>query len=559
MICLATLLFKWSSSEHNLFISHVISLLMQMFEIFIFQAGGLVLWPIDCETTRKTIAIVNNYVQRQILEGHSSEEMYVKDKITALTKHDTEHNLFFTITVSTQIAQQISYLSDLLAGVVSKFSFQYERILDQKETMLIPAMFEKFSVEDIIDKYKGTTHKPIPQPEPELKSIENKRPKSVDIKKKDSIKVGQEKRPKSPGRTHYYDKKTEEEAQNSTVIGADQNTAEHIDVAQYDLDDFQDVFAPTQKSASGLSNLFKSIIGEKTIEEADLKKVLDAFEQHLINKNVAAHIAKDLTMAVQQKLIGTKCGNFSSIKTIVTSALKENIERILTPHRTLDLIRDVQNNKAKGIPYTMAFVGVNGVGKSTSLSKVAYLFKSYGFRVLIVACDTYRSGAVDQLKVHCQRLDIDLFQRGGNKKDPVPVARDSITYAKENNYDVILIDTAGRMQNSQNLMEQIARLINTVVPDLTVFVAEALVGNNGSDQIQQFDNKLKQSFNTENARGIDGIILTKFDTIDDKVGAALTLVYETGHPIVFLGVGQHYRDLRRMNPEFVVQTLLNGF
>ena len=209
----------------------------------------------------------------------------------------------------------------------------------------------------------------------------------------------------------------------------------------------------------------------------------------------------------------------------------------------------------------MAFIGVNGVGKSTSLSKVAYLLKSHDFKVLITACDTYRSGAVDQLGVHAKRLDIDLYQKGksGERRDPVPVAKESIQYAKDNHYDVVLIDTAGRMQNDDNLMKQIARLINVVKPNFTIFVAEALVGNNGSDQITKFDEALKQGIDGKQGSGVDGISLTKFDTIDDKVGAALTLVYETGHPIVFIGVGQHYRDLRRMNPEFVVSALLAGF
>ena len=108
-------------------------------------------------------------------------------------------------------------------------------------------------------------------------------------------------------------------------------------------------------------------------------------------------------------------------------------------------------------------------------------------------------------------------------------------------------------------MKQIACLINEVRPDLSLFVAEALVGGNGSDQITSFDSTLKRYGCGPVAKGVDCIVLTKFDTIDDKVGAALTLVYETGHPIIFLGIGQTYCDLRRMNPEFVVNTLLSGF
>jgi signal recognition particle receptor subunit alpha len=208
-------------------------------------------------------------------------------------------------------------------------------------------------------------------------------------------------------------------------------------------------------------------------------------------------------------------------------------------------------------PYKIVFVGVNGTGKTTSLAKIAYLLNSHNFKVLIAACDTYRSGAVDQLEQHSKSMSIELFSKGGNRREPTPVAREAIKYAKERDYDVLLIDTAGRMQDNLNLMTQIAHLVHDSKPDLTLFVADATVGTNGSDQIQKFD-KAIQGYGGQNARGIDGILLTKFDIIDDKVGASITLVYETGHPIFFVGVGQFYPDLRTMNPTAVVEMLLDG-
>lgn len=522
-----------------------------MFEFFIFQAGGLVLWPSDCET-HKNISVVNEYVQKQILEGHKTEGKLDVNRNSILMKHDTEYNIFFCVVLSTQILQYADYVPEMLDRVFSAFRVEFQSILDNPETILLPKLFESFNVTDIVKEFQGGPKTPSIVP---TDSHKHEEPKPKPSPK--------EPRSPSPGkreRQRYTDQKAFDESL-STVIRANNETKDHVDIEQYDLNDFNNVFKPTTKPATGISNLFKSIVGEKILQEEDLTPILEKFEQHLINKNVAAHIAHDLAEAVQAKLVGTKCNTFSSIKSIVISSLRESIERILTPHRTIDLIRDIQNAKTQGNPYVMAFIGVNGVGKSTSLSKVAYLFKSHGFKVLITACDTFRSGAVDQLGVHAQRLDIDLYQKGksGEKRDPVPVAKESILYAKNNNYDVVLIDTAGRMQNDDNLMKQIARLINVVRPNLTVFVAEALVGNNGSDQIQKFDASLKVGLEGNAGAGVDGILLTKFDTIDDKVGAALTLVYETGHPIIYVGVGQHYRDLRKMNPEFVVSTLLEGF
>ena len=526
-----------------------------MFEFFIFQAGGAVLWPTDSET-RSNISVVNEYIQKQILEGHSNEGQLDVGRTSIVMRHDTEYNIFFCAALPTQIMQYANYVPDMLQKIIVMFRTQFQSILDNSSILLLPKFFESFDVTGIINEFRGKSQQDFKQKE-KPSSPSPSPGKNDNNKNKNEKGKGKEKGRGSWRNNYSQEKKVNED---STIIRND-NDNDKEEIKTYDLDDFEGVFVPTNKPATGLANLFKKIVGEKIIQEEDLQPILEKFNQHLINKNVAAHISENLTSAVEEKMVGSKCGSFSSIKNIVMSSLRESIERILTPHKSLDVIRDIQNAKAKGNPYIMTFIGVNGVGKSTSLSKVAYLFKSHGFKVLITACDTYRSGAVDQLGVHAKRLDIDLYQKGksGEKRDPVPVAKESIIYAKENHYDVVLIDTAGRMQNDDNLMKQIARLVNVVKPDLTVFVAEALVGNNGSDQIQKFDASLKQGIDGHPGVGIDGIILTKFDTIDDKVGAALTLVYETGHPIIYLGVGQHYRDLRRMNPEFVVSSLLSGF
>ncbi|KAH0794830.1 signal recognition particle receptor alpha subunit [Histomonas meleagridis] len=536
-----------------------------VFELFVFESGGLVLWPKDCETSRKTTSVVNEYVQKQILEGHSTEATFKKDQTFVIAKHSPDSNMHFCITLPFQISQHTQYLPQMLDEFIEEFEHQFAPIIEKSDQiMLVPDLFAPFSEESILKRFQGVTStapkKPTPNVSESFTSISTM-PKTPKVNNKNDRKSTppRSNSPSKSDRPRFNQKKDTSEVEALSTVIRQKRDEESVEVKQYDLDDFEGVFSPSRTNASKVAGLFRNIIGEKTLTEDNLNPILTEFEQYLVNKNVATHIASELTKAVGQKLLGTRCGTFSSIKTIVTNSLRESIERILTPHRSIDIIRDIQNSRAKGVPYVMAFVGVNGVGKSTSLSKVAYLFKLHGFKVLISACDTFRSGAVDQLEVHSKRLQIELFQRGGGKRDPVPVARDSIAYAKENNFDVVLIDTAGRMQNDTNLMKQIARLINEVKPDMTVFVAEALVGNNGSDQIQQFDKTLKMHNGGENAKGIDGIILTKFDTVDDKVGAALTLVYETGHPIVYLGVGEQYHHLRRMKPEFVVSTLLNGF
>ena len=171
---------------------------------------------------------------------------------------------------------------------------------------------------------------------------------------------------------------------------------------------------------------------------------------------------------------------------MVKKALEEALERILTPKKSTDILRQVKAAKDEGRPYSIVFVGVNGVGKSTSLSKVCYYLKSQGIKVMIAACDTFRSGAVEQLKTHADVLDVHLYQRG-YAKDPSSVAKEAMLYAKEHQYDCLLIDTAGRMQNNEPLMRALSKLVSGNNPDLVLFVGEALVGNDGIDQLNLFD------------------------------------------------------------------------
>ena len=166
------------------------------------------------------------------------------------------------------------------------------------------------------------------------------------------------------------------------------------------------------------------------------------------------------------------------------------------------------------------------MGKSTNLSKICFWLLQNKFKLLVAACDTFRSGAVEQLRVHVknlQQLDptgaakIDLFERGYGK-DAAAIAKEAIAHGKSNKYDIVLIDTAGRMQDNEPLMRALAKLVNVNQPDKIVFVGEALVGNEAVDQLSKFNLALKtHSNNPSNPRLIDGIVLTKFDTIDDKV------------------------------------------
>ncbi|RXK41918.1 signal recognition particle receptor subunit alpha [Tremella mesenterica] len=334
----------------------------------------------------------------------------------------------------------------------------------------------------------------------------------------------------------------------------------------------------------GWGDMLNRLTGKKILTEEDLRPVLREMEKHLMGKNVAKDIAEKMCEGVGAALVGKRLGGLTSIRSQVQSSLSDSLTRVLTPRTSTDILLEIQRKRSALTslstspgPYTLTFVGVNGVGKSTNLSKVCFWLLQNGLRVLIAACDTFRSGAVEQLRVHVRNLGalgdemglageggkkVELFERGYGK-DAAGIAKDAISYAKEQGFDVVLIDTAGRMQDNEPLMRALAKLVSVNDPDKIIFVGEALVGNEAVDQLTKFDRALKDFSaagigGTQRKRGIDGIILTKFDTIDDKVGAALSMTYVTGQPILFVGCGQTYTDLRQLRVNHIVQALLSS-
>lgn len=310
-----------------------------------------------------------------------------------------------------------------------------------------------------------------------------------------------------------------------------------------------------QKKKGWFSSMFTSIAGKASLEKADLEPALKALKDRLMTKNVAEEIAEKLCESVAASLEGKKLGSFTRVSSTVQAAMEEALVRILTPRRSIDILRDVHAAKEQKKPYVVVFVGVNGVGKSTNLAKVAYWLGQHGINAMMAACDTFRSGAVEQLRTHARRLKIPIFEKG-YEKDPAMVAKEAIQEANRNGSDVVLVDTAGRMQDNEPLMRALSKLIYVNNPDLVLFVGEALVGNDAVDQLSKFNQKLAEFSLAPNPRLIDGILLTKFDTIDDKVGAALSMVYISGAPIMFVGCGQSYTDLKKLQVKAIVKTLL---
>lgn len=325
---------------------------------------------------------------------------------------------------------------------------------------------------------------------------------------------------------------------------------------------------PTSKlgsSFNAIGGLFRNIVGGKVITEADLEKPLKAMEDHLMKKNVAREAALRLCEGVKQELIGKKTGSFQSVDAALRAAMESSLRKILTPTTSLDLLHEIQavtSPTRKGQeprPYVISIVGVNGVGKSTNLSKICFFLLQNNYRVLVAACDTFRSGAVEQLRVHVRNLKelsarenvghVELYEKGYGK-DAANVAKDAVAYATSQRFDVVLIDTAGRRHNDQRLMSSLEKFAKFANPDKIFMVGEALVGTDSVMQARNFN----QAFGP--GRNLDGFIISKCDTVGDMVGTLVSMVHATGIPIVFLGIGQHYGDLRGLSVSWAVGLLM---
>lgn len=316
---------------------------------------------------------------------------------------------------------------------------------------------------------------------------------------------------------------------------------------------------------NAIGGFFRNIVGGKVLTEADLEKPLKAMEDHLLKKNVAREAAVRLCEGVKRELVGKKTGNFQSIDAALRSAMESSLRKILTPTSSLDLLREIQavtaptSKQQTPRPYVISIVGVNGVGKSTNLSKICFFLLQNNYRVLIAACDTFRSGAVEQLRVHARNLkelsarenvgEVELYEKGYGK-DAANVAKDAVNYAAANKFDVVLIDTAGRRHNDQRLMSSLEKFAKFANPDKIFMVGEALVGTDSVMQARNFN----QAFGP--GRNLDGFIISKCDTVGDMVGTLVSMVHATGIPIVFLGVGQHYGDLRGLSVPWAVSLLM---
>lgn len=288
-------------------------------------------------------------------------------------------------------------------------------------------------------------------------------------------------------------------------------------------------------------------IGQKEITEKVLDDALLDLQIALLESDVAQEVVDDLSKKLKGELLGLKLEKEQDAAQIVQSKLQSAVAEIFARAGKLDLVEKIKAKKvAKGGPFVIVFLGINGTGKTTTIAKMGNLLRKAGLTVVVAAGDTHRAGAIEQLEQHTNRLSLKIIkQRYG--ADPSAVGRDAVEHAKKNYIDAVLIDTAGRMQTSKNLMDEMAKIVRVVKPDVRLFIGDALAGNDTINQAREF-------FRYAN---FDGAILTKIDS-DAKGGAAISITHITSKPIAYVGVGQGYDDIIPFDPDTFIESLFGS-
>ncbi|MBS3778006.1 MAG: signal recognition particle-docking protein FtsY [Candidatus Thermoplasmatota archaeon] len=292
----------------------------------------------------------------------------------------------------------------------------------------------------------------------------------------------------------------------------------------------------TRKSIG--KSIQKDTTAGKRISEEKLDDLLWELEIGLLESDVAYNVIESIKKDIKDELRQVP---------IKRGSINETIERVLR-HAISHVLESNKFNfdefiEQKEKPVVIMFVGVNGSGKTLSIAKMATLLKKNGYSSVMAAGDTFRAGAIEQLKIHADNIGVKIIKHGPGA-DPAAVAYDAIEHAKAKHKDVILLDTAGRMQTNVNLMDEMAKIKRVAQPDLILFVGDALAGNDAVEQAKRFNEIV----------GIDGVILTKVDT-DAKGGSALSVAYTIGKPLLFIGVGQKYDEQIPFDAQWMINNI----
>jgi len=285
-------------------------------------------------------------------------------------------------------------------------------------------------------------------------------------------------------------------------------------------------------------------VAEVELKPENLRSLLWDFKFSLIENDVAVTVADHICDEIEKRLSGLRVSRLADRRSLIKDTLRTVLLEILEPSEKTDLMEVVEEKRRSREPCVIVFVGINGTGKTTTIAKLAHLLLKNNYSVVLACSDTFRAGSIEQLAIHAKRLGVPMIKHQYGA-DAAAVAYDAVQYAKARGINVVLIDTAGRMQTNKNLLLEMEKIIRVADPDLVIFVGDSLSGNDAVLQAEEFSKSVP----------IDGSILTKMDA-DAKGGAAISVTYITKKPVLYVGTGQGYEDLEPFDPKIIVNRIL---
>ena len=296
----------------------------------------------------------------------------------------------------------------------------------------------------------------------------------------------------------------------------------------------EEIVREEKKEKTSFFEKLKGITKVK-INEEKFERLFEELEVILLENNVAYEVIDKIKEDLKMDIVNVPISN---VRKTIQESLRKSIEEVLS-FKKVNLIEKAKEKK----PYVILFLGVNGAGKTTTIAKLCNLFLKNNLKCVLVAADTFRAASIQQLEEHAKKLGVNVIKHDYGA-DPAAVAFDGIKHAEARNIDVVLIDTAGRQHSNANLMDELRKINRVAKPDFKIFIGESITGNDIIEQVKQFNSAVE----------IDGIILSKLD-VDDKGGAAISVSYVTGKPILYFGSGQEYSDLEEFDKEKILNNL----
>ncbi|WP_369829838.1 signal recognition particle-docking protein FtsY [Methanobrevibacter sp. 87.7] len=415
------------------------------------------------------------------------------------------------------------------SGFFSRFSRNKNNNKDESEELVddLDVVESQDESEELVDDLDVVES----QDEPEEENDSDK--KHWYSRSKNKEESEDESEEESSGKKHWYSRKKEPQ-QSIADKYRDNISAEEI------YDELKDEDYEVKEEKGGVFSFFK----EKTISEDDVEDILWELEIGLLEGDVAIEVANEIIESVKNDLVGKKIKRSTEVEELTYKALKKAVAKIINVDgKSMTELLDEKNKEGK--PLVVMLVGINGTGKTTTVGKLANYYLKRGYTPVIAASDTFRAGAIEQITQHADNVGVKIIkhQKGS---DPAAVAYDAVEHAVAQGKDLVLIDTAGRMQTNTNLMDEMKKIKRVAKPDLVIFVGDALTGNDAVEQASKFNDAID----------IDGVILTKADA-DAKGGASLSIEYVINKPILFLGMGQGYDDIKEYNPEWMLDQLFS--